>query len=449
MESSSRTLSKSALHIAGAVSFVSYISLALSNQNSEATLHLLTFYTLLAIPLLALVLLIFRFWPDGAQHPRLRVILLWAILFRGAGVFALPVYEDDYFRFLWDGYVFSSQGSPYGSPPQDFYFSDSLSQAHQDVLWEINYPELPTIYGPVIEVVFLISHWLAPMNLSVLKVLFVVFECLMLGLLAPLVSRKILLALSWLPLLVFETSFQAHPDIIGITFLTAATFCHLRRKPLLAMIFLGLAFSVKIFALLAFPFFLKRQLWWQGSAIFTLTVITSYAYFFLYAGDLGTTSLGAMAIDWEYNSGPYALLATLVHPVYARLTCLGIFAIAYGIIIVKYWLSGHQGKSPPLPLAAIYGLFFFLSPVINPWYLLWLAPFMALHPAGWAWVASIVVLLSYLRGETLGWEGLADFDVPLIVRLIEFGAVTLALTRYTNGQKESLSKHTVREAHTD
>src|SRR5688572_6902551 len=40
-----------------------------------------------------------------------------AIAARVAGLLTPPIYEDDWARYLWDGYRFLQDGTPYGEPP--------------------------------------------------------------------------------------------------------------------------------------------------------------------------------------------------------------------------------------------------------------------------------------------------------------------------------------------
>ena len=102
------TWKKSYLHLAGLLSLICYAWLARESKDLEEV-PLSLFYPLLAIPwVFALTL-----WRFSDSNTRYRHVILWAILFRLAGCWAEPIYEDDHFRFLWDGYQFSQTGDPY------------------------------------------------------------------------------------------------------------------------------------------------------------------------------------------------------------------------------------------------------------------------------------------------------------------------------------------------
>ena len=39
-------------------------------------------------------------------------LIFWAVAFRVCGLAGGPFYEDDFYRYLWDGYRFATTGSP-------------------------------------------------------------------------------------------------------------------------------------------------------------------------------------------------------------------------------------------------------------------------------------------------------------------------------------------------
>ena len=77
--------------------------------------------------------------------PSVRAVWIWALLFRLAGLMANPVLENDYFRFLWDGRVFALTGNPYALPPSASFGNVDVSQPFQEILSQINHPQVPSI----------------------------------------------------------------------------------------------------------------------------------------------------------------------------------------------------------------------------------------------------------------------------------------------------------------
>lgn len=353
------------------------------------------------------------------------VILLWALCFRVVGVLASPILaEDDYFRFMWDGFQFAETGSPYGKAPADFFEDEGIAEPVGSLLYDINYPELPTIYGPVMEVVFLVGYVVGPASLVVLKGLFVLFEGLLLYFLSYFLTVRWLLVAAWCPLLVFETSFQAHPDVIGVAFLAGAVWASRRERPWAAMVFLALATGAKPFAVLVWPFVVGRGSWFRQGVFFAVMLVGIYLPFSLGSGDGGAVSLGAMARHWEFNSLGYAVFRGFFGE-WARGVSLLVFVVIYVALLVGFWRGG--GDKEKAPVDVVYGSFFLVSPVINPWYLLWLLPFAMLRPRAWSLMALGVVGLSYATGLNLGDGSLGEFEIPLWVKGLEAGLIGMGV----------------------
>ncbi len=413
------------LHLAGFVSAVAYGSLAFESREIEPV-SLSFFYTCWLVAWAALVLFFVRL-RRGSVSFSLIGILVWAAIFRVMGIIAIPMLaEDDYFRFLWDGYRFAETGSPYQEIPADFFDKSDLPESMSEIVYDINHPHLPTIYGPVAELVFLLSYKIAPGSLIVLKIFFVLFEALLLFLLSRLMSMRWLAFIAWCPLLVIENSFQAHPEMIGVAFMVWAVLAGKNGRPWMAMMFLGVATSAKVFAVLLWPFIVEKARWFRQGVMLAGVIVLIYLPFLLQREDAGSISLQAMATEWEFNSAGYALLRELSET-HARLLSLIIYAVAYVALVISYWWRKRNDPAHQPRLDVVFGLFFFLSPVINPWYLLWLLPFSILTPRWWSLTAVFAVTLSYITGLNLNSAHLEDFAIPLNVKLLEFGIILGAL----------------------
>lgn len=409
------------VHIWGLLSFLLYAVLTFVSRRGEPV-PLSEFYTLLGGAWLVLGACFLSIKKVGAQ-PSLWAILVWAVLFRMLGVAAEPIYENDYFRFLWDGRVFAVTGNPYQVPPVDFFDDPEVQGEFAGILTKVNYPEVPTIYGPVLEYIFLLSYRLGPGSLTVLKLLFLSADLILLGLMAGLTSRRNFMFYAWCPLLVFETSFNAHPDIVGICLLVAAYTCFRKSRMNLTMVWCGAAAAAKIIALPAVAFLILQKGWLRGACIFGLTVAALYAPFLLQGSSADWEGLRAFGAYWEFNSALYALMSWMLYPSVARVVCLLIFAAAFFWLWRRYW----NGKYPEPPLDIVFGLFFLVSPVINPWYLQWLIPFAAMRPRFWSITALAVVSLSYIIGYNLSDPSLSAFEHPVWLRPLEFGLIGFAV----------------------
>ena len=379
-------------------------------------------------------------------------ILGWAVAFRLCGWAAWPLMEDDYFRFLWDGFQLVATGNPYAAAPAAFFTDPSVPERFQDILDQINYPHVPTIYGPVCQLLFGASYLIAPAELWAWKLCVLIFDLGWLVLVVALsrskeeampgasrpVARAVLIV-SWAPLMVFETSYNAHPDIIGVALLTLALLCQRRGRMAWAGWALGLAVGAKVFAVLLVPFVLGRS--WRGWVAFVAVVPALYLPFWLQGGTADVGGLIAYGRTWEFNSSLFAIAQWLSSPQLSRVLCGGLFVGLWVWLLLRQEL-GRTPERPGTfmpPGLLILGAFFLLSPTVNPWYLLWLAPFLVGRASPTALAAWAFVSLSYITGLNLGDPSLNHFQHPVWVRPVEYGGMaTVAFWEWSRTRSRTL-----------
>ncbi len=349
-----------------------------------------------------------------------RRVLGYALLFRLIGVAGGPFFEDDYFRYLWDGYRFAEDGTPYGTPPEDWFGDPDLPEEFRMVLDQVNYPELPTIYGPTTQFLFLLAHHFTPARILGLQILLVGFDLLLIGLLLRLAPAPAVLLYVFSPLAVKEIAFTAHPDGFAVCLLIAAVAFSLRERFFPAGIALGLAVGAKVIALAIAPFVLLRA-GFPGAVAFLTTLLLLYLPFvFFGATDLAT--LGVFAREWQFNAPVFGLLGRFLSDGVARILCGVLFLAVALVLFLRY--RRNPAEIPRGDL--LYGALLAFAPVVNPWYLLFVLPFAVLRPSLWAWVASWSVLLSYLTGLNLNDLSIHPFGHPGWVLPLEYGLIALA-----------------------
>jgi len=243
------------------------------------------------------VLYLFAIW-IAVRTPK-ETLLPWiiigpAVIFRCLLLPTPPILEVDIYRYLWDGAVTASGENPYSYSPEHVLFveadtasDDSLqrlihirdqSPSLQEVLTRVHYAELPTIYPPVSQAVFLLGDWLTPSSASaearvvVLKCLLLLFDLGTLGV-VWLLLRSVgghpgwAIAYGWCPLVVKEFANSGHLDSIAVFFTTAAVWCLARiivqdnRSSTLAHvlasgILLSLGVGAKLYPIVLLPIFL-------------------------------------------------------------------------------------------------------------------------------------------------------------------------------------------------
>lgn len=395
-----------------------YFTLAFfARQPGEPALSL--FFLLAACAGLPVFLLYFYVSRRGERFPLVRV-LLWAAVFRICGLFGGPFLEDDFYRYLWDGYRFATSGTPYGVAPELFFADSAVPEMFRGILDQINNPDLPTIYAPVTQFIFLLGYILCPGSVTALQAILIAFDLLTIALLFRLTSVGNAMLYAWCPLVVKEIAFTAHPDGVGVCLLLAAIVLSGKSRWKTASICLGMAAATKVFALLLVPLVLLRaapRYWMLSAAVFS----GLYAPFVL-SGGTDMQSFAVFARDWEFNSALFGLLSAILGTFESKLVLgLGFAAlwISYGI---RYRKSGERIPRGDL----LYGALLAVSTVINPWYLLWLLPFAAVFPTAWAWTASLAVLAGYITGLNLNDYTMGPYQQPIWVRPLEFTPILLA-----------------------
>jgi alpha-1,6-mannosyltransferase len=357
-----------------------------------------------------------------------------ALLYRGAGFFAVPLYEDDFYRYLWDGYVFFSHGTPYGIPPATFFGADDLPLGMSDVLSQVNYPDIPTIYGPVCELLFLLGYTVSPGELWPLKI---AFNAADLGLVFVIWrmtrSAAAVVLYAWAPLVVKEVAFTAHPDVVAAFLAALSLMLFERGQRVAAAAMIGGAIASKALAIVLVPFVIAWRDW-RAAATVVLVVVFFYGPFLLH-GTSDIAGVKVFAAEWEFNSLVFALLKSGFGWNAAKVLSPALFAFTAAAL----WRWKRDWFQP----AVIVALVFVFSPVVNAWYLVLLAPFVALRPSWWGIAAISTVLLSYVTGLNLGRKDIGQFDHPLWVRPAEAMSVLLAAAYDRYRQRTGVSRSAV------
>ncbi len=356
--------------------------------------------------------------------PATHWIVMSGLVFRICGLWVTPALEDDYERYLWDGWRTIQDGSPYDRAPQEFFaVPEKRPPGIETALNELNNPDLTTIYAPVTQLFFAAAAKIAPGSLFTLKLSLLLVDGALLLLLVAYGGRAAAWFYGWCPLVVTENTFHAHPEAWALLWLIAAWICARRERYLCAGSLAGVAVGAKLFALLAVPFLV-----WRRPAVvmpaFLATLGLIYVPILASGSKAEWAGLRTMAGYFEFNSLGYGLLSHLCGPAAARLLWLALFGL---IAALLFALWAKQKRSlQEAPVADVMLAFFLLSPVLNPWYLVWLVPFAAVTPTRRAVALLVVVPLSYATGLNLGDPTLATYAQPAWVRPIEFGIVILA-----------------------
>ncbi|WP_428423072.1 hypothetical protein [Methylibium sp.] len=367
-------------------------------------------------------------------------VLGLALVLRLIAAQASPLLEDDHYRYLWDGMRTATTLDPYRLPPAAFFGQVDLAAHWQDILGGINNPDIPTIYGPVLQWLFALAHWISPGRLGALQALLLVADMAVLWvLMGQGMATRWLLAYALHPLVLKEAIASAHPDgLVALALLLVLTAWRQRAAARVGVM-LGLAVGTKIAALVVLPLLLLAPAKQQSAAApvaaaarwafrlglgFCATLAVLYAPFILNGGS-DASALGIFGSRWRFNPLLYRAVEVLV-PAAAARTLAAALIVAGIAVLCWQWqrqarcaaACGSTCPLPPVDLALVLLLLF--SPVVNPWYWLWALPLSTFFGRGWVVAGSVMAAVSYLNSTVLFEAGVwaahgtvaAPYSVP-------------------------------------
>ncbi len=320
------------------------------------------------------------------------------------------LYDDDHWRYLWDGHVAASGISPFGFAPDDPRL-DVLAPdggVWQEIRHHVNHPWLTTIYPPVTQLAFRALHAIAPASVVALKLFWIGIDLLVMLLVGKTVSRlgrppSLLLLYAWNPLLIKSTAGSAHFDILvalGVALLTWGVVT--ARRPVIAAGW-TVAVATKLTPLVFFlPLVRRLGMRWTIACGACIAVLLAPMI-----GAAGAGSGGeAFARDWEFN-------ATFFHAVkllFAWSDAAGQLAralVACAVALAGWWawrrFDHTRNADPATNLdafadAALFPMAILLlcGPVLMPWYVVWVLPLAAVTRSLFWFQLTAIVQLAFL-----------------------------------------------------
>ncbi|MEW6682876.1 MAG: glycosyltransferase 87 family protein [Nitrospirota bacterium] len=351
----------------------------------------------------------------------LRLVVVFALLFRVVVVFQAPIQDDDLYRYVWDGRMTWHGVNPYQYAPAD----DALAAYRDPLIFPyINFSYVPTIYPPLTQLAFalvvgLFGETLLAMKLAWTAVDILVIVATIALLRAARIAPARVIVYAWAPLTIKEVAGSGHMDVFPVL-LTLLAVLWAGRRPWLGASALGAAVAAKLYPVLLVPLFLR---WFRARALLIPVIVVLAAVPFLSA-PLGQAARGLVTYGtyWMFNPGLFDLLQRGLslmtsHHILAAKLLAGI-----AVILAILWRVRHRdGTMRDLCESVVWILAFtlLLTPTADPWYLLWLLPFLCVHPNPGllAWMGLSVLSYGFYY---------AHADVPWL-RLIEYTPVFILL----------------------
>lgn len=345
------------------------------------------------------------------------VILLAAVIFRLTLVGTTPSLSDDIYRYLWDGRVQLAGINPYVYAPNDPALS-FLSNEHASL---INFPHLRTVYPPITQFAFWLGASIAQ-TLIAQKFIFICAEIMTItALLIILLKRRMnpmwVLAYAWHPLVVLEISGSGHNDSLGIAFLWMGIAAWQFSRYGSSAVSFAAGFLSKFGSLIMMPWWGFRKKAYRWLFIFAALCVIPILIQPQVIVNIRDSFSGVTAVRVDTNSSFYIILVGLLKNAKIAKIIIAIFTGAFLI-----WWARRESDSIRYLLGAV-SVVALLTPVLHPWYLLWVIPcfcFIRFLPMI---VLTGTVVLAYTIWPNFASTGV--WAMPLSARLFEYGPVMI------------------------
>jgi alpha-1,6-mannosyltransferase len=327
-----------------------------------------------------------------------------------------PGLDDDIHRYVWDGRVQRLGYNPYIVVPND----PALAGLHTDETRRLNNPEVPSPY-PAGAQLFFRAVTSIHESMFALKVAFVFCDLAIAFVLFDVLRRTRqgehwILAFAWNPLLAIEVAGSGHVDIVGVLLLLVSAASLLRRWRAAAVMSFGLAVAIKLLPIVLLPLYWKRVRL-RDAALAAIVFGLLYVPF-LNHGRIPIGSLGTYVQRFRFNDPVFATLERVMPPqVVAGLAVLVGFLAAI-------WMRRKSTEGSLDAFAWSMTASLFCAPVVYPWYLLWLLPFLRSTTTVplMIWTLSIIPTYYVWHLRVVG----RPWVVPGWIMMLEYGSVAVA-----------------------
>jgi alpha-1,6-mannosyltransferase len=337
---------------------------------------------------------------------------IWHVLFLRMP----PGEDDDIHRYVWDGRMQRLGLNPYLVVPSD----PAVAGLHTSQTRGLNNSYLPSLYPPGAELFFRAVTAIHESTLA-LKIAFVACDAAIIFVVFNLLrdiglAEHWVLAYAWHPLLAVEVAGSGHIDIVGVLLLVLSAAALVRTRRTVAALLFGLAVMVKLLPIVLLPIYWKRVRTRDLALAFLVAALLYIP--FLDHGRIPFGSLGTFVRSFRFNDPVFAAVERVTSPQIAA----GLAALVG--LLTALWMSNKSLASSGDAFAWPMTTSLLFAPVIYPWYLLWMLPFVrsvATLPIV-VWTISMIptYYVWHLRAAGRPWI------VPQWVTLVEYGSLVLS-----------------------
>lgn len=326
-----------------------------------------------------------------------------------------PGLDDDIHRYVWDGRMQRLGYNPYIVVPSE----PALADLHTVETRTLNNPEVPSPYPPGAQLFFRAVTSIHESTFA-LKVAFVLCDWAIVFVLLDILRRTgqgehWVLAYAWHPLLATEVAGSGHVDIVGALLLVVSVAALMRRWRAVAAMAFGLAVSMKFLPIVLLPLYWRRVRI-RDAALATIAVGFLYVPFFNH-GRIPIGSLGTYIQRFRFNDPVFATLERVAAP-----QLVAGLAVLVGFL-TALWMRKKSAEESLDAFAWPMAASLFCAPVVYPWYMLWLLPFLrsASTVPLMIWTLSIIPTYYVWHLRIVG----RPWVVPGWIMMLEYGSVVV------------------------
>lgn len=366
------------------------------------------------------------------REPEINFWLAGSIILRISLLFVLPNLSDDFYRFIWDGRLWTAGEHPFAALPSDF-LQRNIPGLDAALFDKLNSKEHFTIYPPVEQFIFWLSVKISPHSIlgSVIVMRISIFLSevgsivIMMKLLQRFqLPRRNVLLYALNPLVILELTGNLHFEAFVIFFLLFSVWLLSAERVIPAAIAFSFAIGSKLVPVIFLPLML-RALGYRNALIFYLVTGLSCLVLFIPMYDLQVLSGFSNSLDlyfkkFEFNASIYYLVRkygfwkvgynTIQHVGWKLGLVSAIFIAAYAFLFNTDHHRSSGEKVENIDSRLLKGFLFTLliylsfATTVHPWYIATLAAFSVFTGFRFAILWTALIFLTYVGYSEKGFS---------------------------------------------
>lgn len=366
------------------------------------------------------ILFLIYLWMIKQDQLQISFWLTVGFIFRIIFIFSLPSLSDDFYRFIWDGRLWSAGYHPIAELPST-YLKQNIAGINGELFNHLNSPDYFTIYPPVAQFIFWASVKISPNSVLgsvvVMRVILLLAEVGTLLLIHRLLKRfslpaKNILVYALNPLVIIELVGNLHFEGLTIFFLLLAAYLVIINKWIGSAMSIALAVGTKLLPLIFIPGLVRTigvKRFIQYGVVFT--AFTLLIFFPLYDQSVFQAMMSSVSLyfnKFEFNASLYYLIREYGFWQYGYNTIqttgwkLGLIA-AILILIFSFrkglkWNSDMEIDSLRVLVSDwmwVLSVYFLFVTILHPWYITTLLVFSIFTSYRFPMVWTGLIFLTY------------------------------------------------------